>query len=402
MPTADFSTLLSELAQADQLRTRRVVSGAQGPFLTVDGRDYLAFASNDYLGLANHPRVVAAAKRAIDQYGVGAAASHMVSGHMTPHHELELALARFSGLPRAVFFGSGYAANLGMLTSLATRGDNIFADKLNHACLNDGALLSRANFKRYAHGDLGKLRAQLAAQAENAPNRLRGTRNLIVSDAVFSMDGDIADLPGLLKLAEEFNALLLIDDAHGFGVLGKTGRGALEHFGLLNHKSRDRIVYMATLGKAAGVYGAFVAGHEDVIEWILQSARTYLFTTATPPMIAAALLESLAIIDEDRERRAHLREMIALFADSLKLKYCRLPYSETAIQPIIVGDNARALYFADELRKRGIWVPAIRPPTVPAGSARLRVSLNAEHTQTDVMDLMVALTDIEAGFPLPA
>ena len=397
MPTADFSTLLSELAQADQLRTRRVVSSAQGPFVTVDGRDYLAFASNDYLGLANHPRVVTAAKRAIDRYGVGAGASHMVSGHMTPHHELEQALARFSGLPKAVYFGSGYAANLGILTSLAARGDNIFADKLNHACLNDGALLSRANFKRYAHGDLGKLRAQLAVQAENAP---KGARNLIVTDSVFSMDGDIADLPALLKLAEEFNALLIIDDAHGFGVLGKSGRGALEHFGLLNHRSRNRIVYMATLGKAAGVYGAFVAGHEDVVEWILQSARTYLFSTATPPMIAAALIESLAIIDEDHERRMHLKGLIELFADSLKLKHCRFPYSETAIQPIIVGDNARALYFADELRKRGIWVPAIRPPTVPVGSARLRVSLNAAHTQTDVMDLMMALTDIEATLPL--
>ena len=398
MPTADFSTLLAELAQADQLRTRRVVASPQGPFLTVDGRNYLAFASNDYLGLANHPRVVAAAKRAIDRYGIGAGASHMVSGHMTPHHQLEHALARFCGLPKALYFGSGYAANLGILTSLAGRGDNIHADKLNHACLNDGALLSRANFKRYAHGDLGKLRAQLASQAENASN---GARNIIVTDAVFSMDGNIADLPALLKLAEEFNALLVIDDAHGFGVLGKTGRGTLEHFGLSNHKSRDRIVYMATLGKAAGVYGAFVAGHEDVIEWILQSARTYLFSTATPPMIAAALIESLAIIDEDHQRRAHLKGLIELFADSLKLKHCRFPYSETAIQPIIVGGNSRTLFFADELRKRGIWVPAIRPPTVPAGSARLRVSLNAEHTQTDVIDLMMALTDIEANLSDP-
>jgi 8-amino-7-oxononanoate synthase len=399
VPTADFSTLLAELAQADQLRTRRVVAAAQGPFLTVDGRDYLAFASNDYLGLANHPRVVAAAQRALASHGVGAAASHMVSGHMAPHHELELALARFCGLPKAVYFGSGYAANLGILTSLAGRGDHIFADKLNHACLNDGALLSRAHFKRYAHGDIGNLRAQLAAQAENAAN---GARRLIVSDAVFSMDGDIADVPALLKLAEEFNALLVIDDAHGFGVLGKTGRGVLEHFGLQHHRSRDRIVYMATLGKAAGVYGAFVAGNEDLVEWILQSARTYLFSTATPPLIAAALIESLAIIDEDEARRSHLRAMITLFSDSLKLKSCRVPYSETAIQPLIVGDNARALYFADELRKRSIWVPAIRPPTVPAGGARLRVSLSAEHTQTDVMDLMMALTDIEADLPAPA
>jgi 8-amino-7-oxononanoate synthase len=318
----------------------------------------------------------------------------MVSGHMTPHHELENALARFMGMDRALYFGSGYAANLGILTSLAGRGDNIFADKLNHACLNDGALLSRANFTRYAHGDFAKLRAQLAVSGNSASN---GARNLIVTDAVFSMDGDIADLPQLLKLAVEFDALLVIDDAHGFGVLGKTGRGTLEHFNLLNHPARDRIVYMATLGKAAGVYGAFVAGHADVIEWILQSARTYIFSTATPPMIASALLESLRIIDEDEERRAHLRNMIALFSDGLKLKNARFPYSETAIQPIIVGENARALHMADALKQRGIWVPAIRPPTVPVGSARLRVSLNAGHTQTDVMDLMTALLDIDAA-----
>lgn len=393
MPLSAFSTHLAELAQADALRTRRVVASAQGPYLTVDGRDYLAFASNDYLGLANDARVVEAAQRAAAQYGLGAGASHMVSGHMTPHHDLESALARFMGMDSALYFGSGYAANLGILTSLAGRGDNIFADKLNHACLNDGALLSRANFKRYAHGDYAKLRTQLAFSGTSGS---KGTRNLIVTDAVFSMDGDIADLPQLLKLAVEFDALLVIDDAHGFGVLGKTGRGALEHFNLFDHPARDRIVYMATLGKAAGVYGAFVAGHADVIEWILQSARTYIFSTATPPMIAAALLESLRIIGEDDERRTHLRSMIALFADGLKLKSARFPYSETAIQPLIVGDNVRALHMADQLKQRGIWVPAIRPPTVPAGSARLRVSLNAGHTQADVMDLMTALVDIDA------
>jgi 8-amino-7-oxononanoate synthase len=394
LPIAHFSTHLAELAQADALRTRRVVASAQGPFLTVEGRDYLAFASNDYLGLANDPRVVEAAQRAAAKYGVGAGASHMVSGHMTPHHDLENALARFMGMDRALYFGSGYAANLGILTSLAGRGDNIFSDKLNHACLNDGALLSRANFKRYAHGNLAKLRAQLAVPGTYGS---KGVRNLIVTDAVFSMDGDIADLPQLLKLAVEFDALLVIDDAHGFGVLGKTGRGTLDHFDLLHHPARDRIVYMATLGKAAGVYGAFVAGHTDVIEWILQSARTYVFSTATPPMIAAALLESLRIIDEDEDRRAHLRNMIALFSDGLKLKNARFPYSETAIQPIIVGENARALHMADALKQRGIWVPAIRPPTVPVGSARLRISLNAGHTQTDVMDLMTALLDIDAA-----
>jgi 8-amino-7-oxononanoate synthase len=392
LSSTSFATSLADLAHADQLRTRRIVESAQAPHLTIDGREYLAFASNDYLGLANDHRLIVAAKNSIDRYGIGAGASHMVSGHMAPHHELEIALARFMGMDSALYFGSGYAANLGILTSLVARGDHIFADKLNHACLNDGALLSNANFHRYAHGDLGKLRSLLAISANNGSNT---ALRLVVTDAVFSMDGDIADLPQLLKLAEEFDALLLIDDAHGFGVLGKTGRGSLEHFGLKS----DRIVYMATLGKAAGVYGAFVAGQRDVIEWILQTARTYLFSTATPPMIAAALLESLKIIDEDSVRRTHLHELIQFFASSLKLKNCTLKFSETAIQPIIVGENNRALHFADELKRRGIWVPAIRPPTVPAGTARLRVSLNAGHTKADVMELITALTEIDAILP---
>jgi 8-amino-7-oxononanoate synthase len=387
--TAPFAASLTKLAKSDQLRTRRIVESAQGPHLTIDGREYLAFASNDYLGLANDPRLVTTTKNAIDRYGIGAGASHMVSGHMAPHHELEVALARFMCMDSALYFGSGYAANLGILTSLAARGDHIFADKLNHACLNDGALLSNANFHRYAHGDLDKLRSLLAVSGKNGLNT---ARNLVVTDAVFSMDGDIADLPALLEIAEEFNALLVIDDAHGFGVLGATGRGSLEHFGLKS----DRIVYMATLGKAAGVYGAFVAGQRDVIEWILQTSRTYLFSTATPPMIAAALLESLKIIDEDNARRAHLHELIQFFTSSLKLKNCTLKFSETAIQPIIVGGNNRALYFADELKKRGIWVPAIRPPTVPRDTARLRVSLNAGHSKADVITLIKALTEIDA------
>jgi 8-amino-7-oxononanoate synthase len=393
MPSiATFAAAIIELTKADQLRTRRIVESAQGPRLTIDGHEYLAFASNDYLGLANDPRLNTAAKNAIDRYGIGAGASHMVSGHMAPHHELEVALARFMGMDSALYFGSGYAANLGILTSLAARGDHIFADKLNHACLNDGALLSNANFHRYAHGDLDKLRSLLAASANNGSNT---ARRLVVSDAVFSMDGDIAGLPALLKIAEEFDALLVIDDAHGFGVLGKNGRGSLEHFGLKS----DHIVYMATLGKAAGVYGAFVAGQSDVIEWILQTARTYLFSTATPPMIASALLESLKIIDEDSVRRTHLHELIQFFTSSLKLKNCTLKFSETAIQPIIVGKNNCALHFADELKKRGIWVPAIRPPTVPAGTARLRVSLNAGHTKADVLELIAALAEIDALLP---
>ena len=384
MSVSDFSLQLFELAQADQLRTRRIIDGPQDASMLVDGKRVMAYASNDYLGLANHPKVVAAAMRALKRYGLGAAASHMVSGHMRAHHELEEKLGDYVGLPKALLFSSGYAANIGILTALSGRGDTIYADKLNHACLNDGALLSRANFKRYPHCNLARLESMLADT--------KGTgRKVIVTDAVFSMDGDIAPLPELLKLAETYDALLVIDDAHGFGVLGYQGKGSLEHFNLKS----ERIVYMATLGKSAGGYGAFVAGHEDIVEWILQSARTYIFTTATPPAIAAAMQASLEVMQEDRERLKHLRMLIDFFGDSLKLKYARLPYSQTAIQPILIGDNATTMAFAEALRERHMLVPAIRPPTVPIGTARLRVSITAAHTVDDLFDLITALTDLE-------
>lgn len=384
MSLSDFSLQLSELAQADQLRQRRVVDGPQEASMLIDGKRVMAYSSNDYLALASHPKVVEAAMRALKRYGLGAGASHMVSGHMRPHHELEEKLAAHLSLPKALLFSSGYAANMGILTALAGRGDTIYADKLNHACLNDGAVLSRAAFKRYPHCDLVKLEAMLAEGKE-------GGRKLIVTDAVFSMDGDIAPLPELLELAEKYDALLVIDDAHGFGVLGYRGLGSLEHFRLKS----ERIVYMATLGKAAGGYGAFVAGDEDIVEWILQSARTYVFTTATPPAIAAAMSVSLDVMREDRERLTHLRMLIDFFGDSLKLQYAKLPYSQTAIQPILIGDNATTLAFSEALRERHMYVPAIRPPTVPAGGARLRVSLNAGHTADDLFDLITALTDLE-------
>lgn len=387
MPISDFSNALFELAQADQLRMRRLASSPQDASMIIDGERVMSYASNDYLGLANHPRVVAAAIHALKRYGLGAAASHMVTGHMQPHHDLELRLAEFLGLPKALLFSSGYAANLGILTALAGRGDTIFADKLNHACLNDGAVLSRAEFKRFPHNDLKKLEALLG----NAADARSAGRKIIATDAVFSMDGDIAPLAEMLELAERYDAMLVIDDAHGFGVLGYRGKGVLE---LLNLKN-ERIVYMATLGKAAGGYGAFVAAHEDVIEWIMQTARTYLFATATPPAIAAAMLVSLDIMVEDHERRRHLRTLIDFFSDSLKLQYAKTPFSQTAIQPIIVGSNANAMAFSEALRERHMLVPAIRPPTVPAGTARLRVSLNANHTTEDVFDLVTAITDIE-------
>ena len=383
MPQPDSSAQLAQLKQDAQLRTRRTVTSAQGPVLHVAGREVLSFASNDYLGLANDARLVAAAKQGAQRYGVGSGASHLLSGHSEAHALLETRLAQFVGVERALFFGSGYLANQGILTTLAGRDDTIFADKLNHACLNDGAILSRANFKRYAHLDL--------AQLETLLGETPGGRKIIATDAVFSMDGDIAPLPHLLALAEKYDALLLADDAHGFGVLGHQGRGALSHFNLQS----PRLVYMATLGKAAGVHGAFVAGQSQLIEWIMQKARSYIFATAAPPMLAHALLTSIDLILHEVARRDCLATSIQYLRTGLQLKRWRLAQSVTAIQPVIIGGNEETLAAAEALFARGIWVPAIRPPTVAPGTSRLRISLTAAHTQMHLDELIDALHDIE-------
>jgi 8-amino-7-oxononanoate synthase len=365
------------------LRQRRVVAAPAGPHTVVDGRPLLAFASNDYLGLANHPAVIAAARVAALAWGVGAGASHLVSGHTAAHEALERELAGFvapGGDVAALLFSSGYLANLAILTVLAGRTDAIFADRLNHACLNDGALLARARLHRYAHGDVDALARALAAST--APGKL------IVTDAVFSMDGDIAPLPSMLELAERYDAWLVVDDAHGFGVLGE-GRGTLAHFRMAS----ERIVTMGTLGKAAGVAGAFVAAHPVVIESLVQTARPYIYTTATPPLLAQALRAALALIRDDHARRADLHARIAQFrAGATALPWSLLP-SETAIQPLLVGDSRAAVALTDALLAQGLWVPAIRPPTVPAGTARLRVSLSAAHTAADVDALLRALAN---------
>ncbi len=362
-------------------RQRRIVAAPTGPRTVVDGRPMLAFASNDYLGLANHPAVIAAARDAARTWGVGAGASHLVSGHTAAHEALERELAAFvapGGDVAALLFSSGYLANLAILTVLAGRSDAVFADRLNHACLNDGALLARASLHRYAHGDVEALARALSAST--APGKL------IVTDAVFSMDGDIAPLPRLLELAEQHDAWLVVDDAHGFGVLGD-GRGALAHCGLAS----ARIVAMGTLGKAAGVAGAFVAAHPVVIESLVQTARPYIYTTATPPLLAEALRAALALIRDDPARRAHLQACIARFrAGAAALPWSLLP-SVTAIQPLVVGDSRAAVALSNALAAQGIWVPAIRPPTVPAGTARLRVSLSAAHTEADIDALLDAL-----------
>jgi len=372
-----IARLRRELERLDRdglRRTRRVIDSPQGPSIREGGTTLANFASNDYLGLANDPRVLDAAREAMARYGFGAGASPLVAGHTRAHEEAEHAFAAFTGHPRALLFGSGYAANLGILAALADRESAVFADRLDHACLVDGALLSRAGFHRYPHGDLAALERQLAAS--------RARTRLIATDAVFSMDGDVAPLPELLALAERFDAWLVVDDAHGIGVLGG-GRGTLAHLGVAS----ERIVLMATLGKALGGYGAFVTGAPEVVEWLLQRARPYVFSTALPPAAAAAATAALSIVASEPQRIERIHARIAAFRSGLA-RAGLAGTSPTAIQPVVVGEPARAVALSARLRDRGHLVPAIRPPTVPAGTSRLRVSLSSEHSAQQVDDLV--------------
>jgi 8-amino-7-oxononanoate synthase len=375
----DLHPRLRDLEERGLVRRRRVVDGPQGARLAVDGRELLAFCSNDYLGLGSHPALVEAAQRGAGEFGVGAGASPLVSGHTRA----------FVRLPRALHFATGYMANLGVLPALARAGDAIFSDALNHASLIDGARLSRAAVCVYPHRDLAALERMLAASA--APTKV------VATDAVFSMDGDLAPLPGLVELCERHDAWLVVDDAHGFGVLGPGGRGTLAHFGV----AAPRIVYMGTLGKAAGVAGAFVAGAQDVIEWILQRARTYVFSTGTPPMLAAALAASIDLIEREEWRRERLRALVTQLRAGVAGLPWRLAPSDTPIQPLVVGDNRAALDLMGALLDRAIWAPAIRPPTVPDGTARLRISLSALHAPADVARLVAALREIAAAHASP-
>lgn len=382
MPFPELEAELRELETQGLLRSRRMLQSAQSARVKVDGRDYLAFCSNDYLGLAAHPQLIDAACSGAAQYGVGAGASHLIIGHSAAHHQLEQALAQFLDLPQALLFSTGYMANLGIVSALLGRNDVVLADKLNHASLNDAALLARAQFVRYNHCDLAHL--------EQALSKAQGRRKLVVTDAVFSMDGDIAPVPQLLALCERYDATLLLDDAHGFGVLGAHGRGVLEHFNLQS----SRIIYMATLGKAAGVFGAFVAGSETLIQTLIQRARTYIYTTALPPLLATAVSAGLQLLRQEDWRRTHLRALIATFKEHLATQRWHLLPSDTPIQALIIGSNREALAVAEALRGADILVPAIRPPTVPKGQARLRISLSAAHTQEDVRRLCDTLNDL--------
>jgi len=387
--------LQDELRQLDARglrRRRRVADTPCAPRVDVDGRPMLAFCSNDYLGLAAHPRVVEALREGATLYGVGSGAAHLVSGHSRAHAQLEDRLADFMAphleSARALYFCTGYMANLAMLTALTVQHGveaTIFSEEVNHASLIDGARLSKAKVQVYPHGDTAVLEGLLKSSAAKT--------KVVVTDSVFSMDGDLAPLPALLKLCEQYGAWLVVDDAHGFGVLGQHGRGALEHFALRS----PNLIYMGTLGKAAGVGGAFVAAHETVIDWLVQRARPYIYTTAAAPALAHALLTSLDIIesDEGNQRRAHLQARIKQLQTGLTLKKWRLLPSGTAIQPIIIGSNESALTAAAALFEQGLWVPAIRPPTVPEGSARLRVTLSAAHTEEQVVELTTALNGLE-------
>lgn len=382
---------LDALDSASLRRRRIIVDTPCAPRVHIDGRELLAFCSNDYLGLASHPQLIAALQEGAALYGVGSGASHLISGHSRAHAELEERLAAFLApqleSASALYLCTGYMANLAVISGL-TAGDpgaEVFSESLNHASLIDGMRLARAAVKVYPHADLDALDALLTASA--------AATKVVVTDSVFSMDGVLAPLPALLALCERHRAWLVVDDAHGFGTLGAHGRGALEHFGLRS----PYLVYMGTLGKAAGVGGAFVAAHQTVIETLIQKARAYIYTTAAAPALAHALLTSLDLISgaEGDARRAQLQTLLAQMDDGLHLRRWQRMPSRTAIQPVLIGANDEALRAAAALYQRGIWVPAIRPPTVAPGTARLRVTLSAAHTSADVAQLIDALQQLE-------
>ena len=362
-------------------RARRTLEGPQGAMVACDGATLVNFSSNDYLGLANDARLREAAHRAIDELGVGAGASALVSGHSRLHAQAEERFARFAGLPRALLFGSGYAANLGILATLADRDAEIFSDELNHASLIDGTRLSRAVVTRYPHVDLGALEKALELSTA-------GTR-IVATDAVFSMDGDIAPVKELLALCERHDAWLVLDDAHGIGVVGDGGHGTLERFGIRS----PRIVYMGTLGKALGGYGAFAAGEPEMIDWLTQRARTYIYTTALPPMAAAVAIRAMDTIDSDPSLVANLKARVTQFRSACAERGIRSSPSESAIHPIVMGAPEAAVKASQDLAACGLLVPAIRPPSVPAGTSRLRISLSAAHSPADVERLAGALAE---------
>jgi len=381
-----FDNLAEQLATRKQqhlYRSRLTTQGPQGAEVTVHGQRFLNFCSNDYLGLANHPGVVASFQNAANDYGVGGGASHLVNGHSTAHHALEEALAEFTGRKRALLFSTGYMANLGVISALLGRGDAVFQDRLNHASLLDAGILSGARFQRFQHADVSDLDKRLAAS--------EARRKLVVTDGVFSMDGDLAPLLEMATTTQANDGWLMVDDAHGFGCLGEAGRGSVDYFNL---DQQQVPVLMGTLGKGFGTAGAFVAGSEELIETLIQQARTYIYTTAMPPAVAAASLTSLQLVQTEQWRRDKLNDLIKQFRAGAEQLGLELMPSQTPIQPIMVGDAECALQTSQALKAQGVLVTAIRPPTVPAGTARLRVTLSASHSEQQVARLLDVLADV--------
>ena len=381
---ASLQLALDKRKEDGLLRQRRLLDSPQAEHIVANSQSYLSFCSNDYLGLANHTKLIAAMQQAAGNSGVGSGASNLITGHHRYHDDLEKQLAKFVGLPAALLFSTGYMANIGVLGALVGRGDAIFADKLNHACLNDGGYYSLAEFNRFAHNDIVALESLLKGSSAK--------HKLIAVDAVFSMDGDIGPLAEYLALCEKYDAYLYVDDAHGFGVLGEHGEGSLNHLKLKS----PRIIMMATLGKAAGVAGAFVAGQQVVIDYLIQTAKSYVYSTPAPPALSATLTASVQLIEQGDDLRSHLYSLIDYLKNNLNCKKWTLMPSQTSVQPLLVGNNQDALALSEFLQLRGILVPAIRPPTVPAGTARLRISLSASHSLDDVKKLITAIHQAES------
>lgn len=376
-----ISEEIDNLKASGLYRTLRTIEGAQGPRVKIDGEEAILLCSNNYLGLADHPRLKEAAVRAIEKYGVGSGASRLVSGTMGLHLGLEERIARFKGTEAALVFNSGYAANVSIIPALVGRGDIVFSDKLNHASIMDGCVLSRAEFKRYPHKDMAELERLLAAASQQSAVGSDVSRKLIVTDSVFSMDGDIAPLPEIIELAQRYGAMVMVDDAHATGVLGNTGKGGLEHFNL---KCEENIIQMGTLGKALGTFGAYIAGSRELIDYLINKARGFIFSTSLPPSVLASTMAAIDLVEDE----PYLRQALWEKTWYLKKGFDSMGYdtmgSETPIIPVFVGDAGKTMEFSRRLMDEGIFVSGIRPPTVPEGRSRLRTTVMATHTNNDL------------------
>ena len=382
----DLRQELEKRKRLHRYRSRRIIKSPQQAEILIDDKNLISFCSNDYLGLANHPKIKQATIDAIKKFGVGSGSAHLVSGHSVAHHQLEEELAEFTGYPRAILFSTGYMANLGLCQALIGKNDTVYEDRLNHASLIDGGLISGARFQRYLHNDISSLQQKISKADKNTSEKM--TETLVLSDGVFSMDGDIANLPALAALCKTSNSWLMIDDAHGFGTLGETGKGCLQHFSL---STTEIPIYMATLGKAMGTAGAFIAGSDELIETIIQKARSYIYTTAMPAALAEATRCSLNIIQNEAEHLQNLNSNICYFRNCCSQADIAIENSQTAIQPLLIGDDEKATKISQQLFDSGFLITAIRPPTVPEGTSRLRITLSAKHNKEHINQLIEAL-----------